>query len=511
MPSVAVVGAGGGGIAMGRGLRSIGIRRFTIFEQSTGLGGTWLDNVYPGAAVDTPVPFYSFSFHPHDFSRTHIKQPELLAYLRNAAERFGLQSHFRFGTAVTRVAWDDANHCYEVSTSDGATERFDVVVTAVGILNHPKYPDWPGLDRFTGAKFHSSRWDHTVDLTGKTVAVVGTGSTGAQIVPAIAERAKKVYVFQRQPGWVLPKDDREFSSAERARLLRPVHRRWLRLRQGWVYETGRLAVWHGTSRNRKAEEACREYIESVFADRPDLAKLVTPQYPFGGKRVVRDRDFYPALLRDNVELIPRAVASVTETAIVDDTGSEHAIDVLVMCTGFQPANFLATLEVIGRDGRSIHDTWAGDAEAFLGLTVAGFPNFYMLYGPNTNGAPVMFLHERQVAFVVANLRRMIRTGVTSIEVRDSVMRRYNQVLQRRLARSVAVRNPDVHNYSRSASGRDVVGWVDGMVIYAFLTRVSPRLSSFARMRVRPDEPLPSGLENRIEPSSCRSSGDQSGK
>lgn len=481
-PRVAIIGAGAGGICMAVAARRVGIREFTIFEQSDGIGGTWHDNVYPGAAVDTPVPFYSFSFHPFDFTRTHVTQAELLRYLQNVVDRFQLSPHIRLNTRVVKLVWDEDTHSYQVFTDDGESRRFDVVVSAVGLLNHPKYPDWPGLDTFEGAKFHSSRWDTAVDVTGKRIAVVGTGSSSAQLVPAIAADAAHLYVFQREPGWVMPKDDRDLTASERAAQLRRGARGWLRLRQGLTYERLYRVFVEGSRTNMATERAAKEYIDKVFHDRPDLGKLVMPNYPIGGKRIVRDSNFYPALLRDNVELVPHAVTKVTKTGIVDDTGTQREVDIIVMCTGFQPANFLATFEVVGRGGVTIHQAWNGTPEAYLGLTVAGFPNFYMMYGPNTNGAPIMFSHECQAAFVAANLKRMIRAGVTSIEVRKPVMDAYNWVIQRKLSRSVVVRHSQVHSYGRSASGRDVIAWPCRVSTYAVLTRTTARLSSRAQRR-----------------------------
>ncbi len=480
-PRVAIIGAGAGGICTGVGLRRLGVGDFTIFDQASGPGGTWWDNVYPGAEVDTPQPFYSFSFAPYDFSRTHVKQPELLAYLQNVAGRYGLDPHFRFNTGVEKVIWDESAHTWEVLTTDGKSSCFEVVVSAVGMLNHPRFPDWPGLDRFEGIKFHSARWPSDVDLTGKRVAVVGTGSTSGQLVPAIAPDVAHLYLFQRQPGWLRPKMERDLDPVRaRAAMLKPLRRRKLRLQQWWNYERALGTGTEGTSNNRKAREVCVDYIETVLADRPDLIKMVTPDYPFGGKRVVQDSNFYPALLRDNVELIPHAVTEVTAHGIIDDTGTEREIDVLVMCTGFQPARFLATYDVVGREGRSIHEAWGVNPRAYLGLTVAGFPNFYMLWGPNTNFAPVMFLHERQVEFVIANVRRMMRQGVTAIEVKPWVLDLFNWIVQKRLSAGVVARHPEVHNYGRSASGRNVIQWREGMLAYSVLTRTTPRLSSTAR-------------------------------
>ena len=479
-PRVAVIGAGAGGVAMGVGLRRLGIGDFTIFEQQSGIGGTWWDNVYPGAEVDTPQPLYSFSYSPFDFSRTHIKQAELQLYLQTTADRFGLGPHFRFNTAVERVVWDESSHTWEVSTSDGQSARFEVVVSAVGLLNHPKYPDWPGLDDFEGERWHSARWPKGADLRGKRVAVVGTGSTSAQMVPAIAPEVSQLYVFQRQPGWLMPKLERELSAQERAKMMRPLHHRKVRMQQWWQYEKGLgRALIEGTKANVQAQQACVAYIEKALGSRPDLMKMVTPDYPFGGKRPMKDSNFYPTLMRENVELVPHAVTEVTPHGIVDDQGVERQIDVLVMCTGFTPATFLATMDVVGRDGVSIHDFWAGECRAFLGLTVSGFPNFYMLYGPNTNMVG-MLMHERQVRFVSANLKRMMRQGVTAIEVRPWVMETFDRYMQRRLARTVVDQYPEVHNYARSPSGRNVIAWGQGMTVYSALTRFTARVSSKAR-------------------------------
>jgi cation diffusion facilitator CzcD-associated flavoprotein CzcO len=309
-------------------------------------------------------------------------------------------------------------------------------------------------------------------------------------------------VFQRQPGWVLPKPDRDFTPAEQARLLRRGHRRLAWLKQFLTYEkTLGVSFIEGTPANIRSQAACTAFIEKTFRDRPELAKLVTPDYPFGGKRPVKESKFYPALLRDNVELVPHAVAEVTEDAVIDDSGSRHEIDVLVMCTGFKAASYLNTVEIVGRQGRAIHEVWADEPRAYLGLTVAGFPNFYMLYGPNTNGAPIMFMHERQVEFVMANLKRMVRRQVTAIEVRRGVMDVFNRIVQRRLNRNVVGQYPEVHNYGRSPTGRNVIFWGEGMVVYWLLTRTTARLSARAERlggtRRRPRGPRLPGARRAI--------------
>lgn len=468
--SIAVIGAGPGGICMGATLRRAGIKRFTIYEQSDGIGGTWWDSAYPGAAVDTAQPLYSFSFAPYDFTKTHVDRTELLAYLQNTADRFHLRDNVRLNCRVDRVVWDESSSSYTVHAQDGTAERYDVVVSAVGQLNNPRYPTWPGLEDFRGVKFHSARWDTSVDVSGKVVAVVGTGSSGAQIVPAIAPQVRQLYVYQRQPGWVAAKGERAYDVRERARLLHPVSRRLVRYQQIINYEKRlRSSRAEGTALNQQAQQACLDYIGRVFADRPDLAKLVTPDYPFGGKRPVQDSNFYPALLRDNVELVPHAVRSITPAGIIDDTGTERQVDILVMCTGFHAAEFLSTYDVTGRGGQRLREFWNGNPQAFLGLMVPGFPNFYMLYGPNTNGGPITYFHERQAEFVLGNLRRMARHGIKALEVREGMTRKFNELLDKRLARMVNTRYR-VHGYAFAESGREVISWGEGLTPYWLLTR-----------------------------------------
>lgn len=482
-PTVAIVGGGFGGIAAGVKLSRAGIRSFTIFERSSGPGGTWWDNRYPGAEVDVASHLYCFSFKPHDWTRTHARQAELQRYLEEVVDEYGLRPHFRFDTEVTSVTWDDDAACYRVATAGGGEEPFRAVISAVGMLNVPRYPDWPGLDTFAGVRQHTARWQ-PVDLSGKTVAVVGTGSTSAQVVPAIAGEAGRVLVFQREPGWVIPKPDRDFTDDERRAFARPWVRRRNRLRLFWQIERGQLfGALHrpGTKLNALRESQCRAYIQAVFKDRPDLAAAVTPDYPYPGKRPILSKDFYPALLRDNVELVPHAVASVTPAGVVDDLGREHPADVLVLATGFQPANYLASYEVTGRAG-TLRDYWAGEPQAFLGITVPGFPNFYILYGPNTNGGEIITHLERQAEFAVRSIRRLRRPGVAAIEVRPFFYRRFNRWVQAAIAKTAWVK---AHNYYTAPSGRVVTQWPYGALVYGALTKLLGRPSEKVTRR-RPD-------------------------
>lgn len=474
-PSVAIIGGGFAGIDAAVKLSNAGLRDFTIFEKSGGIGGTWWDKRYPGAEVDVNYQLYSYSFRPHDWSRTHARQAELQRYLEDVVDEYGLREYFRLSTAVEEVAWDDEASGYVLHTADGETQTFRAVISAVGMLNIPNYPTWPGLDDFAGPKLHTARWS-PIDLAGKRVAVVGTGSSAVQVVPSIAGVAERVTLFQREPGWIMPKPDRDLSDGERARLRRRWVRRRERLRQFLLIEIGQMfGALHrpGTKINSIAESRSRAYIATVFADRPDLAEAVMPKYPFRGKRPVLTKDFYPSLLRDDVELVPHAVASVSRTGVVDVRGVEHPADVLVMATGFQPANYLASYRVVGRAGRTLHEFWDGEPQAFAGITVPEFPNFYILYGPNTNGGEIISALQRHAEFAVRSIKRLRRQNVTAVELRPWFYRRYNQWIQGAIAKTVWVQ---ATNYYKSPSGRVVTQWPYGAVVYTAVTKLLGRFS-----------------------------------
>src|SRR5262245_16994565 len=295
-PRVAIVGCGFGGIAAGVKLRQAGIESFTIYEKSLDIGGTWRDNVYPGCEVDTPSSLYSFSFTIPGWTRTHAKQTELRKYLEQVVDDFGVRPHIRTGVGVDRAVWNDTTHTYALELDDGTTTTCDVLISAVGFLNVPRMPDWPGLDRFGGPAFHTARWEHEHDLTGKRIAVVGTGSSAIQIVPEIAEIAGRVLLFQREPGWVMPKGERDYTPEEQEALRDPRQWRRERLKQLRRIEKN---LWRagsyrpGAKPNTLGEKLCRGYIDREFADRPDLRDAVTPHYPFWGKRLIFASTFYP--------------------------------------------------------------------------------------------------------------------------------------------------------------------------------------------------------------------------
>ncbi|TWF82094.1 cyclohexanone monooxygenase [Pseudonocardia hierapolitana] len=473
---VGIIGAGFGGIAAAVKLRQRTSASFVIFEQSPQVGGTWYDNRYPGCEVDIPSHAYSFSFLRYDWSHTHARQPELLRYANEVIDTFGLRPHLRLSTPVTEVVWDEAEHHWVLTTADGESHVFDVVISALGLLNVPNHPDWPGLDTFGGIAFHTSRWRQDVDLTGERVAVVGTGSTAAQVVPGIAERVASLLVFQREPGWVEPKQERAFTPRER----------WLyrhvpgaqRLHRGWLFyrSIARFKAYDATSRaQHRKRQACLDYIRRTVAD-PATRQAVTPDYPWGCKRPVLASTFYQALNRPHVQLVPHPVTSVTETGLLDARGTHHEIDVLVMSTGFQPTKFLASLEVRGLDKQSIHDAWAERASAFLGVTVAGFPNFFILYGPNTNGGfSIIAQLERQAEVAAAAVRRLEHTGPGYLDTDPRIQQRYLAWIDTQIAKKANAMESGCRNYYHAPGGANITQWPGAHLKYLLATKLLHRI------------------------------------
>jgi len=481
-PTIAIVGAGYGGLSAAITLKRAGLTDFTVFEASPRIGGTWWDNQYPGCEVDVPSHMYSFPFKRYDWSRTHAQQPELLGYLEDTVREHDLARFLRLGVSVDRAVWSEDDHTWTLSLGTGETFVCHVLISAVGFLNVPQYPTWPGLETFEGPRFHTARWEHAHDLRDRTVAVVGTGSSATQIVPAIAPIAKHVQLYQREPGWVLPKGDRDFTPDERKRWNDRLRHLAIRARGFWDIERSswRGNFWKpGTRVNAHGKAAALAYIDEVFADRPDLKAAVTPRYAYPGKRPIFSSNYYPSLKLPNVELIPRAVARVTPGGLVDVDGVERKADVLVMATGFQPTNYLARIEVVGTGGVSLREYWNGEPRGFLGTTVPGFPNFFMLYGPGTNGGEIVTSLLAQSRHALRSIRRMMREGTTAVEVKPFWADVWHAWLQDGMQGTAWVTS---RNYFKSASGRIVTQWPYGAQTYRLLSRILSRPSERTRSR-----------------------------
>jgi cation diffusion facilitator CzcD-associated flavoprotein CzcO len=482
---VGIIGAGFGGIAAAVKLRQLTSASFTIFEQSPDVGGTWYDNRYPGCEVDIPSHAYSFSFLRYDWSHTHARQPELLRYANEVVDAFGLRPHVRLNTKVTEVVWDEAEQHHVLTTSTGETHTFDVVISALGLLSVPNYPDWPGLADFRGVSFHTSRWRHDVDLTGKRVAVVGTGSTAAQVVPGIAGSVRSLLVFQREPGWVEPKRERPFTARERWVYRHVPGAQRLRRAVLFAQSIARFKAYDATSRSQdKKRRSCLDYIRRTVHD-PATREAVTPDYPWGCKRPVLASTFYEAFNLPHVDLVPHAVTSVTENGLIDSRGVHHDIDVLVMSTGFQPTRFLANIDVRGLDKRSIHDAWADRASAFLGVTVSGFPNFFILYGPNTNGGfSIIAQLERQAEVAAKAVRRLESGPAGYVDTDERIQQRYVKWIDGQIARKANAMESGCRNYYHAPGGANITQWPGAHLKYLVVTRLLHRIG-IRRIAVQP--------------------------
>jgi cation diffusion facilitator CzcD-associated flavoprotein CzcO len=435
--SVAVVGGGICGIAAATMLKRAGYRNVTVFERNAGLGGVWHANTYPGAACDVPSHFYEFSFALNpNWSRRYAPQAEIKAYLEQVVRDHRIESMFRFNSEVRSAVWDESRH-WVLDTSTGE-HTADVLITACGQLSTPKYPQIDGLDAFGGPAFHTARWRHDVDLTGKRVAVIGTGCSAAQVVPAIQPRVATIDVYQRSPGWTMPRMDFEYS--DRAKLLFqrfPFLQRLDRKSVQAIMEIGAIGMTRRKWMLAPLKALGRRRIRQVIAD-PALQEAVTPKDEFGCKRVMVSDDWYPALAKPNVQLIAGGVDRITESGVVGGDGVERPADVLILATGFKSHDFVAPMEIRGIDGRRLAEEWAETPKAYLGLSVPGFPNMFLLYGPNTNGGTgsVVFTVEAGMHHVLAALDELERAGKRKIEVRREIADDFHRQLREALAGTV---------------------------------------------------------------------------
>ncbi|GJN97039.1 monooxygenase [Mycobacterium marinum] len=459
--SVGIIGAGPGGLALGILLKNSGFENFTIFDRESDVGGTWQINTYPGLACDVKSHLYSYSYsfdlNP-GWSRLWSGQPEILAYFQRCADRYRLRPHLRLGTEIRSARWESQTRQWTLSTADGEQHQFSVVVSAVGIFSRPAYPDLVEQQRFTGTVMHSSRWDHSVPLAGARIAVLGTGSTAAQLVPELAKVADRVYSVQRSPTWILPKPDRPYSRWERwvfahvpfaARLYRT--RLWLRS------ESNISVIEHGSPKTKEFTELALRLLENTVSD-PQLRRQLTPDHPMGCKRLVFSSEFLTALTRPNVELVASPARYLRQRSLVTADGAEYDVDVVVCATGYGAADYLGQLEVLGEDGAGLHEVWRDGAHAYLGMAVPGFPNFFMLYGPNTNvgSNSVIFMLEAQARYIVAALAHLRRKSKTYIAVRPGVLAEFMAKVDRWMTGTVWT--TECSNYFRAPNGRVVTQW-----------------------------------------------------
>ncbi|AIO29012.1 flavin-containing monooxygenase [Burkholderia cepacia] len=466
-----IIGAGFAGIGMAIALQRAGIHDFAIVERSHDVGGVWRDNSYPGAACDVPSHLYSFSFEPNPaWSRVFAPQPEIHAYLQHCARKYGLARYLRFGADVAHARYDEAAALWRVTLADGTTLSAAVLVSGTGQLSRPAMPDLPGIDTFRGRAFHSAHWDHDYALAGKRVAVVGTGASAIQFVPAIAGDVQRLTVFQRSPAYVMPRPDRAYRPWEKA-LFRTLP--WaMKLHRASIYMRYESRAIAFTRLHRLMKVAVgRPFRKLLARDVPDAAlrARLTPDYPIGCKRILLSSDYLAAMSRDNVELVTQRIRRVTERGIETVDGVHHPVDAIVYGTGFAATEFLSPMRITGRDGLDLNDAWRRGAQAYLGLTVPGFPNFFMLYGPNTNLGhnSIVYMLESQIAHVMRCLHAMRRNGAREIDVDARRYRRFNAHVQQRLEGSVW---NSCKSWYVDASGHNSTNWPGFTLTYRWITR-----------------------------------------
>jgi cation diffusion facilitator CzcD-associated flavoprotein CzcO len=484
-PSVLIVGAGFGGIATAIELQTHGFTDVTLLEAAPALGGTWFYNGYPGAACDVPSHLYSFSFaQRRDWSRLCSPQAEILEYLTGVARNHGIDRLVVPGTRVRDCRWDDVVRRWSVVSEDGRRWESDALVIATGQLNQPQVPRIEGVEAFAGHTFHSARWDHSYDLRGKRVAVVGTGASAVQFVPEVAEQAGRVVIFQRTGNWFLPRKNRPYPALVKAAI---EHVPGLQAyRREFVYNYGEsltAAIRHPRGWGRVVRWRSARFMRSQLKD-PEVRSKAWPEYTFGCKRVLFSSAFLPALQRPNVELVTDPISRFTSAGIVTADGTARGFDCVIWGTGFKTNDFMFPMEIAGASGRSLRDAWAGGPHAHKGVLVPGFPSLFLVYGPNTNtsGGSIIFYEETQAAYIRQALQHVRARGAAAIDVRPEVEAVSDRALQARFAGTAWT---ECDSWYRDATGRIITNWPGYMREYgAALRELDPAEFEFVALPER---------------------------
>lgn len=489
---IAVIGAGFGGIGTAIRLRQRGETDFLVFDRGTEVGGTWRDNSYPGCACDVPSHMYSLSFAPNpDWTRSFSGQPEIFAYLRHCVDTYGIRPHLRLGHEVLAATWDPAGG-WLIDTSQG-DYRADILVAAGGPLSEPSVPDLSGLDTFAGETFHSARWRHDLDLADRQVAVIGTGASAIQFVPQIAPTVDRLRLFQRTPPWVLPRADHPISPLRRALFRRiPLLRRVARAGVYWVRE----AMGTGFLRPalmRVTQQVARLHLRRAIPD-PALRAKLMPQYRLGCKRVLLSDDYYPALARPHVEVVTDRIERITPTGVLTVDGTLHPADTIIFGTGFHVTDPPVAARITGRYGHTLADAWKDTMSAHLGTTVHGFPNLFLLLGPNTGLGhnSVVFMLECQLHHVLGALDHLNRTGETAVEPTIEAQREFVARVDRRMAGTVWSTG-GCRSWYLDPSGRNSTLWPGYSWSYWLRTRrFDPH--AYQPVEVSPTSPVTLGVK-----------------
>lgn len=463
---VAVIGAGPGGIITAVRLREAGIEDFVILERADGVGGTWRRNRYLGLSCDIASHFYSFSFAPKaDWSRPFARQPEILAYLEQVATQFDIRRYCRFGTSVEAAQWDHETARWHLTTSDGDTVAAAAVIASPGLFGKLRYPDIDGIDGFAGASWHTGDWHDGHSLAGERVAIIGSAATAVQMLPEVAAIAGQVHLFQRSPTWVLPKDDVPYTPEELEEFRQHPDKAAV-LREELFHRYADDPPFRDLSLLAQGEQTGLESIAIV--EDPDVRARLTPKTPWGCHRPLFSNEYFPTFNLPHVELLTDPIVAITPNGLRTADGTERDVDTIIYATGYDTLKFASVIDFVGRDGVHLRDAWADGAQAYLGITTSGFPNLFMLYGPNTNAGSIMYMIECQVDYVLRSLQHMDRDHLAWIDVRRDVMAAYNEKLQSEID-EVEVWQGGCSTYYRVPSGRIVTQWPHSMARYRELT------------------------------------------
>lgn len=467
-----MIGAGFSGLGAAISLRRAGHHDFVVLERSPDVGGTWWDNTYPGCRCDVPSNLYSYSFLPNpEWPETFSPRAEIQRYLRRCAEREGVVDHIRFGVCLERAAWDEDALAWRLHTSEGELLA-DRLITGTGGLVEPRLPEIEGLGAFAGPIVHTARWDHALELEGRRVGVIGTGSSAIQVIPELAKPAGHLDVFQRTPAWVLPHVNRRTTRLERGLFRRlPVLQRADRAFTTAYMEATNLVMTRRPGVMKALEAVGRRHLKRQLPDHPELRAKLTPDYRLGCKRITLSNVYLRAFAQPHVELVTEGIASADAHGITTRDGVHHELDVIVLGTGFQVTEMPAAARVVGRDGRTLQEVWSGAPEAYLGTTIAGFPNLFTLLGPNTGlgAGSIVTMIEAQLDYAVACLDAMDREGLATIEPRADVQRAFNAEIQRRSAATVWL-SGGCSSWYLADDGRNVTLWPDLMAAFEKRTR-----------------------------------------
>ncbi|BAZ53639.1 putative flavin-binding monooxygenase [Nostoc sp. NIES-4103] len=476
---IAIIGAGISGLCMAINLKKVGISSFKIFEKADSLGGTWRDNTYPGAGCDVPSFLYSFSFElKYNWTQNYPKQPEILEYLEYCAEKYDIKQHIQFNTEIITAVFEHEQGIWNIHTRTHEKLKANILISGCGQLNRPKIPDLPGINTFKGTQFHSARWNHQHNLSGKTVAVVGTGASAIQFIPLIAKEVKKLFIFQSSANWILNKQDHKFTEFQH--WIFKTFPLTVNLSRLWIYLTLEFLLVNGVLQKDgitgKFFSAYLSRLRHQKVKEVALQSVLEPNFPIGCKRILLSNDYYETLQQPNVKVISSYIKAICTNSVLTQDDHEYPIDTLIFATGFHTNNFLSPIKIIGLNNQSLEDKWKDGAEAYKGIMISGFPNLFMLYGPNTNTSnSIIFMVECQVRYVMSCIRLIQRRSLRYLDVKPNIQSLFNQKLQAAAAKTVWSSN--CTSWYKTDKGKIVNNWPQS-TLYYLLTTFRANLKDF---------------------------------